>query len=298
MWQAPPNAASTMSDAPDLKMRACIERDRRLINRELDRLLAPDQGVPAGLLRAMRYAVLGPGKRIRPLLCLAAFRAAGSRNLRCVLPFCCGIEFIHAFSLAHDDLPAMDDDDFRRGRPSLHRRFDEATAILAADGLFARAFGMFARAPAPPERRLAAIAAVCQAVGPAGMTGGQFTDIAGHTGLSGRRLARMQRQKTAELIAVSLVTGATIAGAGAYVQQSLRKAGMHLGALFQITDDLIDERQQSDERLTTMASRYGVEAARQRAAREARAAQRVFSELGPDYDLLGQMPRLILERES
>jgi len=121
-----------------------IGADRKLVEAELRRSLRFGREVPPRLAAAMRYAVLGPGKRIRPILALEAFRASGGRHVAAVLPFCTGIELIHTFSLIHDDLPSMDDDDFRRGRPSLHRKFDEATAILAADGLFAFAFELFA----------------------------------------------------------------------------------------------------------------------------------------------------------
>lgn len=273
-----------------------FERDRGAINRELDRALEFGRQVPARLARAMRYAVLGPGKRIRPILCLEAFRAAGGRNLRHVLPFCTGIEMIHAFSLAHDDLPSMDDDDFRRGRPSLHRKFDEATAILAADGLFACAFEQFTLSSAPGERRLAAIGVICRAVGPAGMTGGQLLDIC--SGTSNRGMEVMQQKKTAEFLAAALVAGATVGGADDVVLDRLRRAGLHLGALFQITDDLIDAEQTSDERLVTMVSRHGYEGALARAAREAESARRILASLGAGYRLLAAFPELLLHRES
>lgn len=273
-----------------------VERDRALINRELDRALKFGRDVPSRLARAMRYATLGPGKRIRPVLCLEAFRAAGGRNVRQVLPFCVGIEMIHAFSLAHDDLPSMDDDDFRRGRPSLHRKFDEATAILAADGLFSCAFEQFAGSRAPDSRRLKAIAAVCRAVGPAGMTGGQIQDMFSSAG--GRNIEQMQQKKTAEFLASALVTGAIIGGAGASELAGLRRAGLHLGRLFQITDDLIDAEQTSDERLATMVSRHGYEGAQRRAAREAESARRLLTSLGDGYRLLAGFPELMLHRES
>ena len=276
-----------------------FERDRTIINRELDRALKFNREVPSRLARAMRYAALGPGKRIRPVLCIEAFRAAGGRQVRDVLPFCAGIEMIHAFSLAHDDLPSMDDDDFRRGRPSLHRKFDEATAILAADGLFACAFEQFALSPAPDSRRLAAITAICRAVGPAGMTGGQMLDICSDAaGRGAGSLERMQEKKTAEFLAAALVTGAIIGGAGTGELRRLRAAGLHLGALFQITDDLIDAEQASDERLATMVSRHGYDGALGRAAREAESARKLLASLGPGYRLLAGFPELLLHRES
>lgn len=276
---------------------AALARDRRLVDAALDRALRFGPEVPARLRRAMRYAVLGRGKRLRPALCLQAYRCAGGRGLGPVLPFACGIEFIHAFSLVHDDLPSMDDDDFRRGRPSLHRRFDEATAILAADGLFALAFELFAGAPGPAERRTAAIAAVARAVGPAGMTGGQLLDIAG-PGRAPARLRLMQRKKTADFIAGALAAGALLAGAPGRTVRGLHSAGLLIGELFQVTDDLLDAAQPSDERLATMVSTYGRDGARRAAESLARAAAGRIRRLGPGYAGLAGLPALILERTA
>lgn len=275
-----------------------MSADRRLINQALSQTLNLGRKVPTRLRQAMRYAVLGPGKRIRPLLLLWAYRAAGGRTLQPVLPFCCGIEFIHAFSLVHDDLPAMDNDDFRRGRPSLHRRFGESTAILAADGLFALAFELFARSPATAERRLAAITTIAAAVGPAGMTAGQFTDTTAGTQISGQRLLRMQEQKTAELLAAALVAGAILGGADQRCQRKLRQAGLHLGRLFQITDDLLDAEQASDSRVATMVSHYGRKKTRHLARLEATKATTIFDQLGASYKLLAGIPELILNRKA
>jgi geranylgeranyl pyrophosphate synthase len=277
-----------------------IEADRRLIDAELREALRFGREVPARLALAMRYAVLGPGKRVRPMLALEAFRAAGGPDLAAVLPFCSGIELIHTFSLIHDDLPSMDNDDFRRGRPSLHRKFDEATAILAADGLFAYAFELFTQAPGPAERRLAAIRVICRAVGPSGMTGGQMMDIAGKTEDRGPKteVLKTQRKKTAEFIAAAVVTGAILGGAAAAAQEKLRRAGLALGMLFQMTDDLLDSEQASEAGRTTMVSTGGRARARSRAESEARRAERLFNALGARYRLLAEFPELVLHRKS
>jgi geranylgeranyl pyrophosphate synthase len=289
-----------------------IEADRRVIDVELRKAIRFGRDVPARLTLAMRYAVLGPGKRVRPMLALEAFRAAGGRDLAVVLPFCTGIELIHTFSLIHDDLPSMDNDDFRRGRPSLHRRFDEATAILAADGLFAYAFELFAQAPGPAERRLGAIGAICRAVGPAGMTGGQMMDIATEVRSPKSRVESQesrvkspksgvletQRKKTAEFIAAAVVAGAILGGAAVAAQRKLRPAGLALGMLFQMTDDLLDSEQASEAGRATMVSTCGRTRTANHAGSEARKAERLFRGVGAKYRLLAAFPELILHRKS
>jgi farnesyl diphosphate synthase len=238
------------------------------------------------------------------MLALEAFRAAEGRNLVAVLPFCTGIELIHTFSLIHDDLPSMDNDDFRRGRPSLHREFDEATAILAADGLFAYAFELFAQAPGPAERRLAAIRVICRAVGPSGMTGGQMMDIAGEVRSKSEvqspksRVLETQRKKTAEFIAAAVVGGAILGGAALAAQQKLRQAGLALGMLFQMTDDLLDSEQASEAGRATMVSTCGRTRTASRAESEARKAKRLFNGMGATYRLLAEFPELVLHRKS
>ena len=286
-------------------LRRAIETDRKLVDAELRRALRFGRDVPPRLAAAMRYAVLGPGKRIRPVLALEAFRAAGGRDLATVFPFCSGIEFIHTFSLIHDDLPSMDDDDFRRGRPSLHRRFDEATAILAADGLFAFAYERFARAPGLAERKLEAMLAICRAVGPAGMTGGQMLDIAGvvqrpMSGVRGQasRVVETQRKKTAEFIAAAVVAGAILGGASTAAQRKLHRAGLALGLLFQMTDDLLDAEQASEVDRTTMVSVLGRAGTARRAASQATEAARLFRSLGATYKVLAAFPDVILHRRS
>jgi geranylgeranyl pyrophosphate synthase len=281
-----------------------VSADLRQVEARLRRELRFGKDVPTRLAAAMRYAVLGPGKRIRPVLALEAFRAAGGRRLEAVLPFCAGIEFIHTFSLIHDDLPSMDDDDFRRGRPSLHRKFDEATAILAADGLFALAFDVFMAAPAPADRKIAATYALCRAVGPSGMTGGQMVDVEGTRNpeaMSQRQafgVLETHRKKTAEFIAASVVAGAVLGGAGPAIQRKLRQAGLALGMLFQITDDLLDVGQKCEAERITMVSSLGRDGTVRRASLEAMKSAKLFRSLGAGYELLAGFPDLVLHRRS
>jgi len=281
-----------------------LAADRKLIDARLRRELRPRHEVPARLAAAMRFAVLGPGKRIRPVLTLEAFRAAGGQGVESVLPFCVGIEFVHTFSLIHDDLPSMDNDDFRRGRPSLHRKYDEATAILAADGLFAHAFELFARAPGSAERKLEAVRVIGSAVGPAGMTGGQMLDIEA-TRNTDRRLGKsssdaveIHRKKTAEFIAAAVVAGAVLGGAAPVIQRRLRQAGLALGLLFQMTDDLLDMQQASETGRATMVSGLGRARTASQAEAQARKSESVFTSLGVGYRVLAGFPDLILRRRS
>ncbi len=280
----------------DLRLR--LGKDRRMINGWLSDALRFGREVPQSLTRAMRYAVLGPGKRIRPILVLESFRAAGGKDDGWIVPFCCGIEMIHAFSLVHDDLPSMDNDDFRRGRPAVHRKFGEATAILAADALFAYAFRLFCSSPAPAGRRLKAIEVISLAAGPAGMAGGQLLDITANRRTSGRTLDRVQRMKTADFLAASVVCGGIIGGARQGVQDRLLEAGLLLGALFQMTDDLLDAGGTEDDDKVTVVSARGREAVRRSAAAKTRQAEQVLSALGRRYEVLAGFPRLILGRTS
>ncbi|MEO0080283.1 MAG: polyprenyl synthetase family protein [candidate division WOR-3 bacterium] len=281
-----------------MNVRLRFEHDRKVIDRELGRILQVGPDVPKRLAQAMRYAVFGPGKRLRPILALESYRAAGGRSRKWIMPFCCGIELIHTFSLIHDDLPSMDNDDFRRGRPSLHIRFDEATAILAADGLLILAFELFCRSTAPFERRTSAILTICEAVGPAGMVAGQMLDMGIEPKMGVRSLMRMQRKKTALFIAAALVSGAIIAGAPRPVLSRLRQAGIALGEMFQTTDDLLDIRQESDQRKETIVSRFGPERALVRARAQAEVARTKLLSLGPSYRFLAELTQIILLRNS
>ena len=200
-------------------------------------------GVPAGLREAMEYSLLAGGKRIRPALCLISARLYGLDG-DSPLPFAAALECIHTYSLIHDDLPAMDDDDLRRGRPSNHKQFDEATAILAGDSLLTDAFALMAEAPGvAPERALRAVGLVARAAGSAGMAGGQYLDMLytakGTIPLAD--LAAMHAMKTGALLRVPCELGATLAGADAAETARMGRFGAALGKAFQIADDILDE---------------------------------------------------------
>lgn len=215
---------------------------RAQIDSTLTEILPPPEQEPADLHRAMRYAVLGGGKRLRPLLVLAAAEACGAVDFKPYLAGAAALELIHAYSLVHDDLPAMDDDDFRRGRPAVHRAFSESLAILTGDALHTLAFEVLARTASHPsaERRLAAVRELAQAAGHAGMAGGQAEDMATAGTVSPNRLLKINRRKTGALFRAAARMGGLLAGAGAGDLQALTTFGECFGEAFQIRDDLAD----------------------------------------------------------
>lgn len=214
------------------------------VEAELDRLLPPAGETPARLHEAMRYAVFAGGKRLRPALVALGARAAGG-SAEEVLPAAAALEMIHTYSLVHDDLPALDDDDLRRGRPTVHRRYDEATAVLVGDALLTLGLTLLASEPAavPAERRRAAVALVGRAIGTAGMIGGQAEDLEAERAWpadAAPALERIHRGKTAALIAAACELGALLAGAEAALRARLAAFGERLGLMFQIADDMLD----------------------------------------------------------
>ncbi|HEV8030521.1 MAG TPA: farnesyl diphosphate synthase [Stellaceae bacterium] len=208
----------------------------------LDRLLAAPPGLEARVYDAMRYSALAPGKRLRPLLVLAGARLFGVSR-RSALQVAVAIEMVHAYSLIHDDLPAMDNSDLRRGRPTCHKEFDEATAVLAGDGLLTMAFEVLSDPDThgDPAVRCELVSALATAAGAAGMVGGQMIDLIAET----RRLdigaiTRLQRMKTGALIAFACEAGAILAKAAPELRTALRGYAHDLGLAFQIADDLLD----------------------------------------------------------
>jgi geranylgeranyl diphosphate synthase type II len=217
---------------------------KRLVERELDRVLSRDD---SPLLRVMRYAVFPGGKRFRPLLLLssgACFRVAP----RLLLPFACAIELIHNYSLVHDDLPPMDNDDFRRGKPTCHRAFGEDLAILAGDGLLTLAFEVMAEASSSADawrRKQEAILTISRSAGIRGMIGGQVLDIT----LKPKELTRPKideliRKKTGALIAAAVEAGAILGQAGPAERQAILDYGKNVGLAFQVRDDILDSRRE------------------------------------------------------
>jgi geranylgeranyl diphosphate synthase type II len=275
-----------------------------------------DRGIPARLRAAMEYSLNAGGKRVRPVLCLTTAALFGLPAQK-VMPFAAAIEMIHTYSLIHDDLPAMDDDDLRRGKPSNHKMFDEATAILAGDGLLTDAFDFMAGVGAgdggiPPANVLAALRVVARAAGAPGMVGGQALDMeyTGRAGVALEEMAAMHAMKTGALLRASCLSGALLAGADADAQARIGDYGAHIGAAFQIVDDILDEvgdeaeigkpvGSDAEQGKTTYPSLLGVERSRALARERADAAiERLSPFSGPDADFLRSLASYIVDRAS
>jgi geranylgeranyl pyrophosphate synthase len=286
--------------------RAWTER----VESKLDAVLPGADRQPQVLHEAMRYSVLGGGKRIRPLLVYATGISLGADEARLDAP-AAAIELIHAFSLVHDDLPAMDDDDLRRGRPTTHKAFDEATAILAADALQPLAFRVLAtdqQLQASAAVRLRLIELLADACGSLGMTGGQYIDL-GAEGrkLSAAQLENMYRLKTGCLLEVSVMSGACAAGADENTGQQLQRYVDDLGLAFQIRDDILDvegatevigKQQGADIKRdkATWPALFGMEAAKKKSADLLDSALAEIESLGPTAGPLREIGKYIVSR--
>jgi geranylgeranyl diphosphate synthase, type II len=270
---------------------------RELVDAELERLRFAAQQATGGLEEAMRYSLLAGGKRVRPVLTLATARALGAEPER-YLRVAAALELIHTYSLIHDDLPAMDDDELRRGRPTAHIEFGEDVAILAGDGLFAEAIRLFCEQPGEPARVLAALAELAAATGVDGMVGGQYVDVAGRAE-DAAALLELHGLKTGRLIAAALGVVLILEGVGEPETIPYRRFAEELGVLFQIVDDILDvtgsdeqlgKPQGSDERhgKLTYVSLFGLERARELAAESHAKATAALAEAGGETgDLMG-----------
>lgn len=289
---------------------AALETAASAVENALDALLASAPGEPAARLRrAMRHACLGGGKRLRPFLALQAaalFGAGGAGPLRAAA----AVELVHCYALAHDDLPAMDDDERRRGRPATHIAFGEATAILAGDALLALAFETLAAPETHPDPgvRAALVSALARAAGAGGMAGGQAMDIEAEGRAPDRNeVVLMQRMKTGALIGAACESGALIAGAGEGDRAALRAYAGAFGLAFQIADDLLDAtgdsrkagkalRKDARAGKATFVALFGAEAARARAEALAEEAVAALARFGSRADLLRAAARFAVAR--
>ena len=266
-------------------------------------------GVPERLAEAMRYSLLAGGKRLRPALALAAAEAAGvTERPAPLLDFCCALEMVHTYSLIHDDLPAMDDDEMRRGRPTNHRVFGEAMAILAGDALLTDAFGLLSRGDEPV--RLALVRRLAQAAGSEGMVGGQVRDVTREAaGGDLEAVERVHLGKTAALFRCATAGGAEAVGAPPEVVERLDRYGRAIGLAFQIADDLLDEvgdaavlgKAAGKDRArgtATVPQAIGVTAARGRARALAQEALEELEALGEGAQPLRVLARRVVERET
>jgi geranylgeranyl diphosphate synthase, type II len=287
-----------------------FEADRVGIEQALDHLLPQDGSHPASIHKAMRYSVFAGGKRIRPILCL---EAAGmfSENPVAAVSTGCALEFIHTYSLIHDDLPALDNDDLRRGKPTCHKVFGEAIAILAGDALLTLAFQTLAFVPVEPQRRLNILATIAQAAGTDhGMIGGQVADLEAEKKTpDAGTLEYIHRSKTAALIRASIVAGGIAGGAANEDVERLRRFGEHIGWAFQVVDDILDVEESSAalgktagkdqaQQKATYPALYGILQSRDIAADLAAKALRELEWYGARGSRLRELSQFLVERRS
>jgi geranylgeranyl diphosphate synthase type II len=275
----------------------------------LDRLLPTEKTKPATIHRAMRYSLFAGGKRMRPALVLAAAQACGGREAD-ALPLACAVECIHTYSLVHDDLPAMDNDDFRRGAPTNHKVFGEAMAILAGDALLTLAFRLVADNAAKSAALSEVMTEIADAAGHRGMVAGQVADLEAEGRSVGAEVVDyIHAHKTGALIHASLRVGAMLCGADATQLRALSVAGADLGLAFQIVDDVLDVVASSQElgktagkdqaqQKATYPAIHGIEASRARAAFLIRDAEEALRPLGPRAEPIRALGRFIVERKA
>ncbi|HET7508840.1 MAG TPA: farnesyl diphosphate synthase [Solirubrobacterales bacterium] len=280
---------------------------RSLVEDALGRLEFSAAAPTAGLEEAMRYSLLAGGKRVRPVLALATARALGAEPER-FLPVACAIELVHTYSLIHDDLPAMDDDELRRGLPTSHVKFGEDVAILAGDGLFAEAVRLFCEQPGEPAQVLAALRELAAATGVDGMVGGQYVDVVEATA-DAEGLRALHALKTGRLIAASVSVVLELAGVTESERIPYRRFADELGVLFQIVDDILDVTE-SDEQLgkphgsderhgkLTYVSLFGLERARELAAESHAKATAALAEAHGETDDLRRVADYIFTRNE
>ncbi|MDQ3821101.1 MAG: polyprenyl synthetase family protein [Acidobacteriota bacterium] len=302
-------ASSEISDETGVRER--LASLRQMVEARLDRLIPAESAEPGSIHAAIRWSLFAGGKRFRPLLLLTTGESFGA-EARLLLDTACALEMIHTYSLIHDDLPSMDDDDLRRGRPTCHVRFNEATAILAGDALQTLAFQTIAEDKnLESDVRVLLLSEVARASGtPAGMVAGQAHDLEAESrDVTGSELERIHRRKTGALITASARSGAIIAGASAQELQTVTRYADALGLLFQITDDLLDVTATAEDlgktpgkdarsRKATYPALYGLEATRTRAQATYDEACAALDSMTRPMPFLRAIAQLILERRA
>ncbi|MBZ5697910.1 MAG: polyprenyl synthetase family protein [Acidobacteriia bacterium] len=293
-----------------MNLPAFFEEDRAAVDAALERLMPKENAQPPSIHRAMRYSVQAGGKRVRPILCLESARIF-SADVTPALPVACALEFIHTYSLIHDDLPALDNDDLRRGKPTCHKKFGEATAILAGDALLTLAFETLANAPIEPARRVAILSHVAASAGTVnGMVGGQVADLeAEGRSIEPAELEYIHRSKTAALIRASVVAGAISGGADEENVARLKRFGETIGWAFQVVDDILDVEESSAtlgktagkdaaQKKATYPALYGLEQSRKFAQELESRAMAEIEPYGPRAARLRELTELIVHRRA
>lgn len=287
-----------------------IEEGRAATDAALERLLPPGTQYPPSIHQAMRHSVFAGGKRLRPTLCREAGRLIAGRVPEGIEELGAALEMLHTYSLIHDDLPALDNDDLRRGRPTCHKAFGEATAILAGDALQTYAYEVMAKLKCPAEARSRIIAEVAHGTGTIdGMIGGQVMDLeAEHTRPDAQTLEYIHRSKTGALITASLVSGAIYAGGAKDEVERLRCFGRAIGLAFQIADDVLDVTQSSEQlgktagkdvssEKATYPALFGIEKSREMARQNVDAGCAALDPFGARAETLKQLARFLIERD-
>jgi geranylgeranyl diphosphate synthase type II len=293
-----------------MNLKEYLAQQQQLVDSELGRLVPSETTAPETIHRAMRYSLFAGGKRIRPILCMEAARTVADNMESAVTP-ACALELIHTYSLIHDDLPALDNDDYRRGKLTNHKVFGEAMAILAGDSLLTLAFQVLAQLDAPAERKAAMLLELAKASGTVGgMIGGQVADLEGEGKTpTADLLESIHRAKTGALLRGSLRLGALYAGADDDEYVALSEYGAHIGLAFQIVDDILDVEQSSEElgktagkdaqqHKITFPAVYGLEESRSMAAQECARAHAALEMLGDRAARLRELADLIVSRKS
>jgi len=288
-----------------------LEQGRITTDHALQRLLPPATQYPSAIHQAMRHSVFAGGKRLRPILCLETARMIAGCVPLGVEELGAALEMLHTYSLIHDDLPALDNDDLRRGRPTCHKVFGEAIAILAGDALQTQAYEVLAQLQCPAEARVAIIKEIAHATGTIdGMIGGQVLDLeAEHTRPDAKTLEYIHRSKTGALLTASVVTGGMYAGADDAQVQNLRDFGMNIGLAFQIVDDVLDVTQTSEQlgktagkdtanEKVTYPALFGIEASLQKADELIAKADNALDGFGEGAQSLRELAAFLVERKK
>jgi geranylgeranyl diphosphate synthase type II len=264
-----------------------LARSRSAIDSALDRFLPKEDREPKVLHRAMRYSVFSGGKRIRPVIVIESARACGASQ-KDAMAAACAVELVHTYSLVHDDLPSMDDDDFRRGKPTSHKAFGEANAILSGDGLLTLAFNIIAR-HSKPSAAASMAAELSEAIGTRGMVGGQAADIEFQEGKkNAAKLEYINCLKTAKLFEASAKLGAIAAGSGVKKIRAMASYGMRLGAAFQMVDDIMDN--------DGYARLFGAEKARHDAGELIKKAKEAIRPFGKRAGVLSALADYVMDQ--
>jgi geranylgeranyl diphosphate synthase type II len=292
-------------------LKETLEQGQQLTDAALDRLIPLETQHPASIHKAMRHSLFAGGKRLRPVLCIEAGRMVAGSLPEGIDELGAALEMLHTYSLIHDDLPALDNDDLRRGRPTCHKVFGEATAILAGDALQTQAYEVLARLKCPAEARVRIIEEIARGTGTVdGMIGGQVVDLeAEHTKPTPEMLEYIHRSKTAALITASLVSGGLYAGAKESEVAKLRAFGLAIGLAFQIVDDILDVTQTSEQlgktagkdtasEKATYPALFGIEKSQQKADELVNSAFGALQSFDSSADTLKELAKFLIERKN